>query len=332
VQEHRHTWLTPSKQDPSGLHLATFGTWVHLSQRVAQTVGGLLEDEPDRCLELFAATDTELVGLLAGAGLADILHAALYRRNNWSGHGGVPGERIQRERLSDLRHLLEKTRAILDWSFEPWTLLKPGQMLLKGGVFDLTATILKGANPAFLRKQVQVTEALDASRLYLLANGSTRALALVPFIRVHTSASGHDACYFYSRLENSTVRWVSYHFQAEPDLVSSDDELAGLLARLAPPDAPRRQATGTRPVPQQAPLNVHESGQQPNGGRPLYEHCQRCGYPFGRLTTQKVCNVRAACDRRLQEPGYRVPEGREQNLTIREATITAHPELGPRPR
>jgi hypothetical protein len=77
---------------------------------------------------------------------------------------------------------------------------------------------------------------------------------------------------------------------------------------------------------------VHKSGPQPNSDRPLYEYCQRCGYPFGGATTQEVCNVRTACDRRLREPGYRVPDGRDQNLAIWEATMTAHPELGPRPR
>jgi hypothetical protein len=59
----------------------------------------------------------------------------------------------------------------------------------------------------------------------------------------------------------------------------------------------------------------------------LYDHCQRCGFPFRHAGTQKFCSVRAACDQRLREPGYRVPPGRTQDLTIRNATIAAHPEL-----
>lgn len=61
----------------------------------------------------------------------------------------------------------------------------------------------------------------------------------------------------------------------------------------------------------------------------LFTHCQRCGYPFGALIRQEFCNVKQACDRRLREPGYRVPKGRTQDLSIRDATLAIHPELGP---
>lgn len=69
---------------------------------------------------------------------------------------------------------------------------------------------------------------------------------------------------------------------------------------------------------------------RPTAVQPGFTHCQRCGYPFGGLIQQEVCNVKQACDRRLREPGYRVPKGRTQDLAIRDATISQHPELGPR--
>jgi hypothetical protein len=102
------------------------------------------------------------------------------------------------------------------------------------GLFDLTAAILKGPNPAFRRKHLQVPEALDASRLYLLGDGSSHALELVPFVQVHTDASGQDACYFYSRVGEQSVRWVSYHFHAAPELDLPDDGVLELLAKLQP--------------------------------------------------------------------------------------------------
>jgi hypothetical protein len=108
-------------------------------------------------------------------------------------------------------------------------------MTMTGGVFDLMATILKGPNPAFRRKQVQLTQPLDASRLYLLHDSSRRALELVPLIRVLTTASGQDACYFYSRLDGPSIRWVSYHFHAQPELTLPDAELSELLLGLASP-------------------------------------------------------------------------------------------------
>jgi len=238
----RAAWFGGSKQrKPLELRLATLGTWVELSERLAETLRALLnsEDGADRCRQLFAAADLELVDALASAELTGILRHAWDRRNSWSGHGGIAGDRIHRERLGDLQELLARSQTLLGWSFEVWTLLKPGPMTRSHGVFDLTATILKGPNQAFRRKQIQVTEALDAAHLYMVNNGNARALELVPLIRVITATTGQDACYFYNRLEGIAVRWVSYHFLAEPELVLPDDEVIELLASLLPPEAVR---------------------------------------------------------------------------------------------
>jgi type I restriction enzyme M protein len=122
---------------------------------------------------------------------------------------------------------------VLGWSFETWTLLKPGPMTRSGKVFDLTATILKGTNSAFRRQQLKLTEALDTARLYLLNEGSPRALELVPFIRVIAGNTGQDACYFYNRVEGAEVRWVSYRFHADPGLLLPDEDVIELLATLS---------------------------------------------------------------------------------------------------
>src|SRR5262249_48649546 len=151
----------------------------------------------------------DLVEVLASNELAGILRHALERRNAWTGHGGVAGLRAYDQRLRELEDLLGRTRGLLGWSFESWTLLKPGPMTYTRGVFDVTATILKGTNPAFRRKNIQVTEPLDVARLYLLHGSGLRVLELAPFIRVLAGATGQDACYFYSRIAGSSFRWVS---------------------------------------------------------------------------------------------------------------------------
>lgn len=326
-------WFEGSGQRQLDLRTATFGDWVKLSALLGQTIRDLLQTGvgASRCCRLFVATDTELADALAGPDLAKIFHHALHRRNDWRGHGGIAGQHLQHQRLSELEELLDRTRALLGWSFEPWTLLRPGSMTLSRGVFELTATILKGPNSAFRRKQIQLTQALDAGRLYLLNDGNLRALELAPFVRVLAGRMGQDACYFYNRLEGAGARWVSYHFHAEPELVLPDEDLLDLLVRLVPPPATAREATypSSAPEPQQGSILPDDSSERVTDGQ-LYDHCQRCGYPFGQAVRQKFCEVQAACDQRLREPGYRVPQGRTQDLTIRNATIAAHPELGPR--
>ena len=114
-------------------------------------------------------------------------------------------------------------------------------MTLSGKAFDLTATVLKGPNPVFRRQQMKLAEALDTTRLYLLDDCNARALELVPFIRIIAGTKGQAACYFYNRTEGSEVRWVSYHFHAEPELQLPDEDVAELLATLRGPDGREEQ-------------------------------------------------------------------------------------------
>jgi hypothetical protein len=106
-------------------------------------------------------------------------------------------------------------------------------MIRSGKVFDLTATILKGTNSAFRRQQLKLTESLDTARLYLLNEGSPHALELLPFTRIIAGNTGQDACYFYSRVGGAEVRWVSYHFHSDPELLLPDEDVSELLATLS---------------------------------------------------------------------------------------------------
>jgi serine/threonine protein kinase len=330
-ESNRPAWFKGSGR-PLNLSAATFGTWVKLSELAGGTIRDLLETEEgvDRCRQLFVATDTELADTLASPELTKIFQHALHRRNDWSGHGGIAGQQLHHERLGELENLLAQVRALLGWSFEPWTLFKPGSMTLSRGVFELTATILKGPNPAFRKKQMRLAHAPDAGRLYLLNDGNLRALELAPFVRVLAGQMGQDACYFYNRVDSGGARWVSYHFHAEPELVVPDEDLVDLLAKLVPPPATEPEAVHT------GRASMAELGGSMRNGRSLtaadtqlYDRCQRCGYPFAEPVRQKYCAIPSACDRRLREPGYRVPKGRAQDMTIRNTTIAAQPELGP---
>ncbi len=222
-------------QRPLDLRRATFGAWVELAKRLARTLRLVLEAKrgEERSCELFGTRDLELVEALTAEELASIFDHACDRRNSWTGHGGVAGQHVQRERLRVLDDLLVRTRAVLGWSFETWTLLKPGPMIRSGKIFDLTATILKGTNSAFRRQQLKLTEALDTARLYMLNDANLRALELVPFIRVIAGNTGQNACYFYNRVEGAEVRWVSYHFHAAPELLLPDEDVIELLATLS---------------------------------------------------------------------------------------------------
>lgn len=243
---HRSDWFGDGPERLK-LEYAGFGAWVELAGRLTEYLSALPEDDDgaERIRRLFHTRDLALADALSSQNFAKILLCARDRRNTWAGHGGIAGEEVQRARLSEIRDLLAKTQAALDSAFEPWTLIKPGQMTFDGKTFDLTATMLKGPNSAFRKQYVKLTEPLDTNRLYLLHDGESRALGLAPLIRVLTGTKGRPACYFYSRMEGPKAHWVSYHHQEEPELQCPDSELSDLLAMVsgAPPRDLGREMT-----------------------------------------------------------------------------------------
>ena len=42
-----------------------------------------------------------------------------------------------------------------------------------------------------------------------------KSLELLPLIKVKQDV---NACYFYNRIENNNVRFISYHFEPEPEI------------------------------------------------------------------------------------------------------------------
>jgi len=214
--------------------------WVNLSQRLAKTARRLLSGEAgtaEFCYELFAAHDRDLIQMLTSKKLFGILMPASDYRNAWAGHGGAAGPSEQDRRLSVLEDLLARTRALIGTAFETWILLKPGSFTYTGGVYDLAYTSLMGTRPTFRQQRLPIGEPLDSGRLYLVNTGNMRALELVPLIRVIAGLkTGEDAVYFYNRLLPDGVRWVSYHFAAEPELILADRDVDELLSDLCVPD------------------------------------------------------------------------------------------------
>jgi hypothetical protein len=218
------------------LHRATFGTWVELSRRMSVTGRAMLaagDDHKTHYLNLYGAADAELAEALTSATLTEILFKARDARNVWSGHGGVAGRAVYQERLRELERILDSARNHSGWSFDTWTLFKPGPMLLVRGAYEVTASILTGTNPVFSKKLLKLAHPVDAERLYLVREGSSTALELAPLIKVMAGAkTGQDACYFYSQLIGHEVRWVSYHFHADPELVQSNPDVAEFVTTL----------------------------------------------------------------------------------------------------
>lgn len=220
------------------LGLATFGSWVHLADRLGSAAREVLQGRDggrELWCQLLGAPDIDLMEAITDEAFISVLYQARNYRNAWE-HGPVVGPREQEERVALLETLLQKTRNLIGLSFETWTLLKPESARYRKGTFDWTVTVLVGPNSTFRKQRIQLTHPLEADQLYLVSQGSARALELVPLIRILPSGkASQEACYFYNRRQGpgDDVRWVSYHFHGEPEQVRPDPDVVLLLRQLS---------------------------------------------------------------------------------------------------
>jgi hypothetical protein len=80
---------------------------------------------------------------------------------------------------------------------------------------------LSGAKTPFNEEELVRIEILDTDKMYLYHRGNHNALELIPFVQVKINTG---ACYFYSSIESSKMRWVSYHYEQEPELQTPYNE------------------------------------------------------------------------------------------------------------
>jgi serine/threonine protein kinase len=235
---HRRAWFgaSPDSPQPPSFRTPTFGTWVTLHQRLSKTCRHMLsggEESARRCCALFAADDIKPLNSLMSRELGGILDTARLCRNEWRGHAGVTSLHERARHLGELGNLLVRTEDILGDSLKTWDLLQPGTTEYTGGVFNYTVTVLMGPNQAFRKGEVKIRQPLDTSRLYLLSHDAPTPLEVAPLVCILPGPrTGEPACYFYNRLKGSSVRWISYHFHAEAEIMRGDDYVVDFISEL----------------------------------------------------------------------------------------------------
>src|SRR5437773_1088953 len=104
---------------------------------------------------------------------------------------------------------------------------------MRSGVFDHTVRAWMGSNSIVPERNIETSRPMDEERLYLLDIRGSDPLELVPFVRMLESPrTQENACYFYNRIERDEVRWVSYHFDQDAELVRPDRYLLEVIGEL----------------------------------------------------------------------------------------------------
>lgn len=227
-------WL--GGDEGSKLERSTFGYWVIVGERVGKDLRRLLsgkEEDAIRALTAFRTRDRQLLEALSSKDLFRVLKTARDYRNFWVAHGGIHGEEKYQKLLTNLEGLLTDMRGVIAQTFDAWLLMRPGAAKFKSGVYDYKVRALKGSRSIFRQENIKTIEPLDEGRMYLMHTGSNRPIELLPFLRMHRGPkSAEDACYFYNRVDGKAIRWLSYHFEQEDEVLDEDPDVLKVLAAL----------------------------------------------------------------------------------------------------
>jgi hypothetical protein len=114
-------------------------------------------------------------------------------------------------------------------------LLLPGECKLRSGMYHYTLKKIMGTRTPFATDTVQVVESLEDGHLHLKSPSESRALKLLPLVKVMPSPkTAENACYFYNRRQADGIRFLSYYFESDAEVVEEFGDVAKALGDLMP--------------------------------------------------------------------------------------------------
>lgn len=228
-------WIDNDPKHKDWINTSTFGGWNVLGERLAKETRTLRssKDERERCLDLFGRPDRDFLEMLTNKKIFRVLREVAEYRNHWKSHTGIISSNELDRRLKILESSLSDVRQVISDRYSTVLLLSPESSEYSEGIFYYQVKALMGTRTTFKKKSVKTLTPMDKQELYLIHDSQLKPIKLLPFIRLMESPkTQQNACYFYNRLNKEGVRWVSYHFESEADVIRPDDEIMSTLLLL----------------------------------------------------------------------------------------------------
>jgi hypothetical protein len=223
-------------QGKVSLERATFGTWAIIAGFFGKKSRALLGKEADFVFELYKTSSRELLQALFSKKLVTILQEVNNVRNNFSGHVGALSERDTAQVNDSLKSKIQAVREIFGIAWEDFRLIQPEDCRFTDAGFEYKVKIITGTRTPFRSDTLQTTEPMKDGSLYLISPDHTRGLKLLPFVKVLASPKTEEnACYFYNRRDAQGVRFLSYYFEGDAEVIGEFDDVASALGKLGTP-------------------------------------------------------------------------------------------------
>lgn len=221
-QKECHRWIEKTQQFKDWYMRATFGSWNILTSRLSKAIREYISDKEknETCRTIFGNPNDSFLNIITSKGIVRILTEVAVYRNKWKGHGGITSDKENRRRLIILQQQLNELRKFISDGFDETRIFAPTTSSFEGGLFTYNAKELVGARTPFNEVSIVSLIPLDKNKLYLLHSQQTKPIELLPFIKYFEAK---EALYFYLSVESKNIRWVSYHYDKEPELLQPAD-------------------------------------------------------------------------------------------------------------
>jgi len=224
------------EQGGVSMERATFGTWAIISAFFGKNSRGLLEEDAELVFELYKTNNRELLDTLFSKNLVTVIQEINKVRNDYDGHVGAMSEREAATVNDMLQRKIQDVRAIFGIIWEDYRLILPGDCRFTDDGFEYKAKIITGTRTPFISASLLSTEPMTDGSLYLISPDQTRGLKLLPFVKVLPSPKTEEtACYFYNRLDAEGVRFLSYYFEGDSEVIAKFGDVASALKELGTP-------------------------------------------------------------------------------------------------
>jgi len=232
ISQNKKNWISEKLEHKKWYEKSNFGGWNNLFSNLSKFLRVQINDPKERDFinNLLGFPSKHFIEFIIKKDVINILNDVCDYRNKWKGHGGDIDERGLDQRLYLLEQNLNKMRQNIKSSFESFKLISPGKGEYDGGVHTYEVRELRGTTTPFLETQIESLIALEKSKLYIIHKENNKPIEVLPIIKYNST---DKALYFYSSLETNNIRYVSYHYEVQPEMnqqINDDfDKISNLL-------------------------------------------------------------------------------------------------------
>jgi RNA-directed DNA polymerase len=212
---------------------ADFGTWKIIIEVLTAKIRKIQKqsDASETLLRLFKTTaDNPIMQVLCSKRLVDTVNGAISIRNRRY-HGGILAGKALEYNHNELKKHLDTIMDVFGEHWSNYRLISPLEGYYESGYHDFRIQRVIGSRTPFKKARQTLEYALDKNKLFMADPNGQKALELWPLVCLGPSPETvRNAFYFYNRWEqDNKVRWVSYHFDDQPEVVIESFDVIGIL-------------------------------------------------------------------------------------------------------